>query len=160
MKVGITGHQDLGSSEDVNWLSETLRTTIKQNNVKIGLTSLAIGADQLFAQIIQDFDIPYVAIIPCSRYEKTFKSKSNLDKYLALLQNASSIITLPFDSPSEMAFYEAGKQIVDTSDLLFAIWNGEAAKGLGGTGDIVKYAISTNRKVLHINPIRKNVTLL
>ena len=37
-----------------------------------GLTSLAVGADQLFAKQLFERKIPYLAVIPCERYERTF----------------------------------------------------------------------------------------
>src|SRR5712692_10355704 len=107
MKIGITGHQNLGSAENITWLSKTLKPTIKQNNVDIGLTSLAIGADQLFAETLKDMHIRYIVIIPCSGYEQTFTTKNDLEKYRSLLQGAFEIINQPFDKPSEAAFYEA-----------------------------------------------------
>src|SRR5436853_157089 len=152
MKVGITGHQNLGSAENITWLSDTLKSIIKHNSIDTGLTSLAIGADQLFAETLRDLHIRYVVIIPCDEYEQTFTTTNDLIKYKSLLQNAFETIKLPFDKPSEEAFFEAGKQIADASEMLIAIWNGQPAKGLGGTGDIVKYALSINRTILHINP--------
>ncbi len=160
MKAGITGHQNLGSAENIFWLSERLRSAIKQNNIDIGLTSLAIGADQLFAETLKDMHIRYIAIIPCNGYEQTFTTSNDLEKYNSFLRSAFEIVNLPFDKPSEVAFYEAGKQLASTSDMIIAIWDGQPAKGLGGTGDIVKYALSIKRTVLHINPLTRTVSRL
>lgn len=160
MKVGITGHQNLGSAENITWLYNTLTSTIKQYRIDMGLTSLAIGADQLFAETLKAMHIRYIAIIPCDGYEQTFTTSSDLEKFNSLLQRAIEIVHLPFDKPSEEAFYEAGKHIVNSSDMVVAIWNGQPAKGLGGTGDIVKYAQSINRTILHINPITRAVVRL
>lgn len=160
MKIGITGHQNLGSAENITWISDTLKSAIKQNNIDIGLTSLAIGADQLFAETLKDMHIRYIAIIPCDGYEQTFTTSSDLENYKSLLQNAWERIRLPFDNPSESAFYEAGKKIVNLSDMLIAVWDGQPAKGLGGTGDIVKYALSLKKRVVHINPMTQAVNVL
>lgn len=157
MKAGITGHQNLGSADTVAWVSDTLKAAVKQSNIDMGLTSLAIGADQLFAETLRDMNIRYVAIVPCDDYEQTFTSSDDLERYNRLLQNAFETVNLPFTHPSELAFYEAGKQIVNTSDMVMALWNGQPAKGLGGTGDIVQYALSIKRRVLHINPITRTV---
>jgi hypothetical protein len=69
-------------------------------------------------------------------------------------------ITLAFASPSEQAFWTAGRQIVDGSDLLIAIWDGQEARGLGGTGDVVSYALDAGHAVLHIDPIRRTTNSL
>ncbi|SRR5258708_39305865 len=160
MKAGITGHQNIGSNETIKWVTNVLVANIKELSIDFGLTSLAIGADQLFAETLRGLHIRYVAIIPCEGYEQTFTTTNDLRKYKSLLQSSSEIIKLPFDKPSEEAFFEAGKHIVNSSDMVIAIWDGQAAKGLGGTGDIVNYALSIKRSILHINPITRTVNRL
>ena len=160
MKTGITGHQNLGSTEAIIWLTDALKSAIRQYNTEIGFTSLAIGADQLFAETLKEMDIRYIAFIPCAGYEQTFTNSGDLERYNSLLQNAFKVVNLPFVKPSEEAFYEAGKQIANSSDMIIAIWDGQPAKGLGGTEDIVKYALSIKRSVLHINPISRTVSML
>ncbi len=160
MKIGITGHQNLGSAETITWLSNVLRSAIRQNNIDFGLSSLAVGADQLFVEVLKDMHMRYIAIIPCDGYEQTFTTSIDREKYNSLLQTAFEIVNLPFDKPSEEAFYEAGKQIASNSNMIIAIWNGQPAKGLGGTADIVKFALSIKRSVLHINPITRTASML
>ena len=159
MKVGITGHQNLGSKETITWLSDVLATVVHKYGIDMGITSLAIGADQLYAQILRKKDIRYLAIIPSDQYEKTFANTSDLEKYNSLLHDASEVIKLPFNAPSEVAFYEAGKHMVNLSDMVIAIWDGQPAKGLGGTGDVVHYAHLAKKSILHINPTKLKVRL-
>lgn len=157
MKIGITGHRQLGSKESINWLSDTLEEVLHQYHIDVGITSLAIGADQLYAEVLRKAHIPYIAVIPSDDYETTFQHASELVRYQELLQNASEKVQLHFEKSSETAFYEAGKQIVLLSDMMIAIWNGLPAKGLGGTGDIVQYALSIKKTVVHLNPIIQTV---
>jgi len=158
MKVGITGHQNLGEVETVAWVEKNLKDVVLKYNVHRGFTSLAIGADQLFAQILRDEDIPYTAILPCREIEKTFHTPAHLENYRRLLKHAAAVETLDFIDPAEIAFFEAGKRVVDLADLVIAVWNGQPAKGLGGTGDAVKYALDQKKRVVHINPINQQVT--
>jgi hypothetical protein len=160
MKVGITGHQDLGPQETITWLSRALESLINQYNIDLGVTSLAIGADQLYAEILRKRQIRYIAIIPSNDYEKTFTDNSSFAKYTELLQEASDTIKLPFKQPSDTAFFEAGKQVVDLADMMIALWDGKPAKGLGGTGDVVHYACSRQKRVVHINPITHTVSVI
>ncbi len=157
MKVGITGHQDLGSEETLSWLSDTLESVINQYDIDLGITSLAVGADQLYAEILRKKHIRYIAVIPSDGYQKTFTVSNQLERYIDLLQSAFNTIRLPFIKPTEAAFYESGKQIVHLSDMIIAVWNGLPAKGLGGTGDIVEYALSIKKPVMHLNPITQTV---
>jgi hypothetical protein len=153
MKAGITGHQNLSVAES-DWLKEELEIEIKQIKIEEAYSCLAIGADQLFANVILANKIPLVAITPCKKYEQTFDEK-NIELYKSLVKQAVNKIQLDFESPSEEAFYEAGKTVVNKSDVVFAFWNNLPAKGLGGTADIVEYAKSKSKKIILLNPITK-----
>lgn len=99
--------------------------------------------------------IDLVSVIPSAGYEETFEIKDQ-SEYFRLKSLSSSIEILNFSSPSEEAFLYAGKYITDHSDLIFAVWDGLPAKGLGGTGDIVRYALSLGKHVIHLNTVDKN----
>ena len=159
MRVGVTGHQKLGSVATVKWVSSLLSDAVKQYNVTQGFTCLAAGADQLYAEILKRENIPYTAVIPSDNYEETFKDKNDYENYRMLLSHAQKTIKLKFSKPEEIAFFEAGKEVVNLSTAIFAIWNSKNAKGLGGTGDIVKYALQNNKKIVHFNPVTREVTV-
>jgi hypothetical protein len=153
MKVGITGHQNLSFAES-DWLKEELEIEIKQMKIEEAFSCLAIGADQIFARVILANNISLVAITPCKKYEQTFDD-NRIELYKSLLKQATNEIMLDFESPSEEAFYEAGKTVVNKSDVVFAFWNSLPSKGLGGTADIVSIAKKLNKKIIHLNPINK-----
>lgn len=153
MKVGITGHQYLGAQETVAWVTTQIEKALTQLPVEHGFTSLARGADQIFAHLMIKLKRPYTAIIPCRNYEHTFQTPEHLEQYRILLLEASSRLTLDFERPEEIAFFAAGKSVVEHSDFMIAVWNGLPAKGLGGTADVVQYACDHKKHVVHINPI-------
>jgi hypothetical protein len=156
MIAGFTGHQNLGPPDVVTWVERTLAVIIKEKNVTLGLSSLAEGADQVFASVLVREHIPFRAVIPARGYENTF-SAEHLAAYESLLRSARSVDVLSFDEPSEAAYYEAGTKIVSESDFLIAVWNGEKARGFGGTADIVNYAKAKRRLVVHVNPNEMSV---
>ncbi len=43
---------------------------------------------------------------------------------------------------------------------MMAVWDGEPAQGLGGTGDVVDYALARRKPVIHIDPIKRRVMRL
>jgi hypothetical protein len=151
MIAGITGHREL---ENIDWIRTTMQEIIKEMKINYGITCLATGADELFAETLRQKNISYSAVIPCRNYETTFETTA-LKDFLFSKNNASKLIELKNNQPSEKAFNEAGKTVVDNSEILIAVWNGEEAKGLGGTADIVEYAKSKNKKIIHLNPITK-----
>ena len=157
MKAGITGHQNLGDEEAVAWVAENLSNAVAQYEIDHGFTSLAIGADQLFAELLGTRGIAYTAVLPCREIEKTFHTPAHLENFRRLLKGAASAETLAFIEPAEIAFFEAGKRVIDLSEIVIAVWNGLPAKGLGGTADAVTYAIAQRKPVVHINPITRQV---
>ena len=163
MNIGITGHQELDQDSLWSWVKSELLVIIKDlaenKNEIVGISCLAIGADQLFAKLILSIDGQLLAIIPFSDYEKTFKN-NDLDNYKNVLKLAFKIEVLPKQSSNEESFFTAGKRVVELSDIILAVWDGKKAEGLGGTGDIVAYAKKINKKVIHINPYSKNILFL
>lgn len=152
MKIGVSGHQDLGSSDTVMWIKRQFLHQLGQTIFASGISSLAAGADQLFARTVLELRHPIEVIIPCKGYESTFENSPAKQSFEELKKRAATCDVLDFPRPSEEAFFAAGKLIVEISDLLFAVWDGQPAAGLGGTADIVKYALNRRKQVLHINP--------
>jgi hypothetical protein len=117
----------------------------------VGVSSLAAGADQLFADAVLAAGARLHVVIPADRYETTFDDAGRR-AYEALLASASHIETLPYAEPSEDAFLAAGHRVVDLADVLLAVWDGERAQGTGGTADVVAYAAQRAVRVQVIWP--------
>jgi hypothetical protein len=160
MKVGISGHQDLGPVEKITWVREELRSQLDCRSFSSGVSSLAAGADQLFARVVLELGHNIEVVIPCGQYESAFEDADAVQTFRWLKAKAARSYLLEFPAPSEEAFFAAGRRVVEISDLLFAVWDGKAAAGAGGTADVVKYALKHRRQVLHINPIAKTTRLL
>ncbi|MHA6711010.1 hypothetical protein [Dehalococcoides mccartyi] len=158
IKIGITGHQKLDNTTAWNWVEAiTCQELDMINQPVIAVSSLAIGADQLFASLVMDRGGQLYAVIPFDGYERTF-SPLDVKKYHRLLSEATSVEVLRTKGTDEDAYLAAGKRIVELADLMFAVWNGQPAKGKGGTADIVSYALEKNIPLVHINPQNRTVT--
>jgi len=158
MNIGITGHQKLEDSSLWDWVNTEIDKLLsKETEPLVGLSSLAIGADQLFAKSILRSGGSLHAIIPFDGYELKFSEGIHREEYFRLLNQATQVEILEWKESDELSYFNAGKRIVDLSDILFAVWNNKPAAGLGGTGDVVKYAIDLDKKVFHLNPITQTV---
>ncbi len=151
-KIGVTGHQNIPAA-----VLPKVRAGIEQLLADVtgefaGITSLAAGADQLFARAVLERGGTLHAIIPCHGYESTFSDPALLASFRELLASASEVETLPHEAPSQQAFLEAGHRVVELSDWIVAVWDGKEAQGRGGTADIVHYARSRSRKVSVVWP--------
>jgi hypothetical protein len=118
----------------------------------VGVTSLAAGADQVFAEEVLASGGSLYVVVPSRRYERSFDSPRALAAFERFLAAAKEIEHLDFHEPSETAYLAAGKRVVDLSDFLVAVWDGQPAKGLGGTADIVDYAQRCGKDVRVIWP--------
>lgn len=158
MRVGITGHQLLKDPQGWDWVKAEISGLLAGlPEPLIGVTSLAIGADTLFAELVLQRNGQLKAVIPFPEYERKFDGHDR-DKYRRLLEEASRVTVLQKRRSDEESYLEAGMMVVDLAELLLAVWDGEPARGLGGTGDIVEYAMQKRKDVIHLNPIKRSVT--
>lgn len=150
-RIGFTGHQGL-TRETEKVVTTYMRSLISEMAPSVGLCSLAEGADQIFAELLLASGAELTVVVPCRGYERTFTDSQTLNRYQELLTRAKNRIELNFPSPSEDAYWAAGKRVVQESDRMIAVWDGLIAQGKGGTGDIVAYAKKLGRDVEIIWP--------
>jgi hypothetical protein len=156
MKIGISGHQKLDDESTWDWVQVEFDKLLNDfSDGLIGISSLAVGADQLFADAVLERGGNLQVIIPFDGYELKFSRGNDRKNYFRLLNKAKTVDVLGKEDSEEASYFRAGKKVVDTSDLLVAVWNGEPSAGLGGTGDVVQYAQQHKKKIFHINPITK-----
>ena len=138
----------------VKWVRTQIKNELTKRDFSSGVSSLAEGADQLFAEIVLTLGKSLEVVIPCHNYESAFQNPIAAQQFRNLMNRASTSYSLHFEGPSEEAFYQAGRSIVEASDLMVFVWNGKPAKGHGGTADIVDYAHQLNREFVWINPTK------
>ena len=161
MKIGITGHQRLKDALRWDWIKQEFDRFLSSIAPPlIGITSLAIGADQLFAEAVLARGGSIEVIVPFADYEFTFSAGHDREEYLRLLASASKRQVLEKHGSDEEAYLAAGQCVVDQSQLLLAVWDGTPAAGIGGTGDVVKYALQQGSKLIHLNPVTQEINEL
>lgn len=150
-RFGVTGHQR-ASEETWDWVRGIVTALLREaKDVPVCVTSLAAGADQMMAELVLAAGGRITAVIPSADYESTFNDPKDLQRYRRLV-GVATVRTLPFAAPSEEAFFAAGRTVVDECDLLVAIWDGQPARGHGGTADVVAYATEQGRPVRVVWP--------
>jgi len=161
MSIGITGHQRLPEQEPWNWVEEVIRATLIQApGPLVGISSLALGADQIFAALVLEQGGELRAILPFPSYLETFPEGPDRERYSELLARSASVQVLPALATVEESYFAAGRRVVEASDRMIAVWNGREAAGLGGTADVVRYALRMGREVLHLDPTTKEIRCL
>jgi hypothetical protein len=156
MRVGITGHQHLDDPTAWSWVADAIRTELAiLTPPLVGITSLSIGADQLFAKLILEQSGSIHAVLPYREIEQSF-----LPEDLLLFRKLASQAELEIlDTPGtdQDAYLAAGLRVADLSDLVIAVWNGLPAVGKGGTADVVGYALDKGIRLVHIEPVGRTV---
>ena len=144
--IGVTGHRHLPEAARIH-VEQTITQLLGGREAPlIGLSSLAEGADQIFADVLLRHGGILHAVIPCWGYASTFEPVAR-ENYLRLLAAARSVTTLAYAKPSEQAFDAAGQYIAEHCDLLVAVWDGAPARGLDGTADAVEHARRLGREI-------------
>ncbi len=161
MKIGVTGHQVLNQEGAWEWVESQIdRFLDRQEPPLIGVSSLAAGADQLFAQRVMKAGGSLHVIVPFGEYRAMFSSHVARKEFDALIACAASTTVLERRDSDEESYLEAGRRVVDASDAIVAVWDGKPARGLGGTGDVVAYALKRGRPVHHLDPLLRQVSPL
>ena len=149
--IACSGHQVL-PLEALDALRRGIVDVLAEHSPDLtGVCSLAAGADQLFAELVLERGAALEVVVPSQHYESTFAAPDRV-AYEQLRAHATTVTTLPFDIPSEAAFYAAGRTVVDRADLLIAVWDGEPARGWGGTADVVAYPRHADTPVVVVWP--------
>jgi hypothetical protein len=140
--VGMTGHAGL-PARTAELVTAALREALQPHALNlVGVTMLGPGADQLFARVVLELGGILYVVQPTvgMQYRDSFEDPEARRGYDELYGQASHVEALEHAESTEQAHMDAGKVVVDHSSLLVAIWDGEPARGLGGTADVVTYA--------------------
>jgi hypothetical protein len=152
------------------------------------VSPLAEGADRLFAEealslgYALDCPLPFdtdeyfktfeggeVGVNAAKRDPPTDELKAALDQAIAesiqcfkdLFEKRESAFVMDgLNAPGGSAYDAVGRVVLDQSDILLAIWNGQPAAGEGGTANILKLARSRHIPVLCLRTDSEPDTLL
>jgi hypothetical protein len=150
-RIAISGHRRLpGLTADL--VETAIRGTLAEAAPGvIGISCLADGADQIFARAVTDLGGGLEAVIPADQYRDGLPADSH-SQYDRLLAKAAAVRRLPFAEPTSESYMAASKLMIDTADELIAVWDGQPARGYGGTADVVAYAREHGKPVHVIWP--------
>jgi hypothetical protein len=155
-RIGITGHQRLEDPERWPWVARVMLEELARIAPPVvGVTSLAVGADQLFARLVLERGGTIHAVLPFADIERSFLP-DDVCAYRELAKQAT-IEVLDTPGTDEDAYLAAGHRVVELSDTVLAVWDGKPAKGKGGTADVVSYAMRRGVPVIHIDPVSRTV---
>lgn len=151
--IGITGHTGLSDST-IGLVSDAVRAALAPyaDRDLIGITCLARGSDQIFAEAVLAHQGKLKVILPAADYAERIpkhEARSVFDRYVS---RAVDVQQMPHRRSGREAYFAASRSLIDQSDVAFAVWDGGAADGRDGTADAVAYARRTRRPIVAIWP--------
>ncbi len=151
LRIAISGHRRL-PRPTAELVDRAIRGTLAAAGPGVtGISCLADGADQIFARAVTDLGGGLEAVIPAGRYRDRLPADAHAE-YDRLLAAAAAVRRLPFAEPTSESYMAASKLMIDTADELYAVWDGQPARGYGGTADVVAYAREHGKPVHVIWP--------
>jgi hypothetical protein len=158
--VGFTGHRNLadpaGVAKAIRGALESLRREVPGE--WIALSSIAGGGDQLFVQQARAVGLSWHAILPLSRAEfaKDF-TPAEWSAVEETLATADHLRIVSENDDRKDSYLDCGIETVNGADVLLAVWDGDPARGKGGTAEVVDYAESIGKPVIIIDAVTHEV---
>lgn len=151
--LALTGHRpnklwgyDL-SNERYQQVAEQLAEYCRKHNVDTIISGMALGFDQLGAQVAIDNGLKFVAAIPMEGQESKWPKESQ-ERYHELLGYADKVVYVNDGEYSAAKMNMRNEWMVNNADAVFALHDGSS----GGTGNAVKYAERQNKLSKVVNP--------
>jgi hypothetical protein len=152
-RIGVTGHVRLSTEEAGRVLDATTRALREYAGPQLhGITCLAHGADQLFAEAMLAVRGTFEVVLPAWDYRERMAGGRALAAFDALLRRATEVRTMPFARSSREAYLAASTEMLDRCDLLFAIWDGQPSRQVGDTAHVVSVARDRRMEIRVIWP--------
>lgn len=160
--LGVTGHRDVQDTEQLLTLLESEISAIQTrypHSPVMALSSLAEGADRLFARVIMEKRLPLHVVLPFAKEEYERDFAATVDEFRELYDYAQKTggiycidTVIPGSEPMisldqnpqgslyrDLQYAKAGMYLAQRCHILFALWDGEKARGLGGTAQVVNF---------------------
>lgn len=153
LRVGVTGHSNL-VPECLPVVRRAVRDVLTRLLAEsgagrlVGLTCLAPGADQLFADVVLELGGQVEVVLPAADYREKLKP-AELPDYDRLLGRAALVSVLPFARSGRPAYLAASERVIASAAVMVAVWDGKRAGGIGGTADVVA-ASQAHRVPVHV----------
>jgi len=138
--------------------AETAFFSVEPPEIRI-VSALAEGADRVVADAGLEAGFTLHAILPFPQhvYESDFKTAESKTEFQRLLSRARARLVLPGAKSADdtalanRAYETAGLMMLRQCDLVVAVWDGDEARGRGGTETIVQHALASGRLILRFD---------
>lgn len=147
------------------------------------VTGIAFGADLLAVEAARDLRIPVHMVLPkpvvravdtgMEERERGFAEdfwdgspgggrrfrQEEWDRCLQQIDdarqgvNGGSLFCIPESRPAPECYQDTGLRVFESCDLLVAVWDGQPARGTGGTAEVVSLVRQAQKPLIVIEPL-------
>jgi len=142
--VGFAGHRRV---PDPAALKAVIRQELQGFDADLdgevmGISSAAAGADLLFLEACAELGMKTVVILPFGeeRFRQDFDDSAEWERSRRLVEAALWSEVAPGNEEAPAAYHVVARRFLEVADRMLFVWDGEPARGLGGTGETVAEA--------------------
>ena len=158
-RIGVSGHRAREGADWV-WTRNVLVDLFLEHEGAIGWSSLAPGADVIFAEVALAYGGGHVMVEPvCAGGVLPIPDAREAARAMRLTACSQRVVKAR-DATPDAAYRKAGERVVRAVDLMVVIWDGAPARGEGGTGDIADFSKAVGRRTIWIDPIQRKISQL
>jgi uncharacterized phage-like protein YoqJ len=152
ISAAVTGHRTASRSTHYKDVEKLILMALDRG-INHFYCGMALGFDQLVAEILIERRLPWSAIVPCVDQDAKWKFQQK-QKYQKLLKQADKKVTL-FAQYAPGVMQARNAYMIKRSELLIAFWDGSQT---GGTFQTVSLAMGKNMPILRFNPSTQEFT--
>lgn len=151
LKIGVSGKRHISDTEKnkvYREIKERIHEILREHGIVkfTGYSAMATGADTIFAEVVKnEFKQPLHIILPfdSEEYKKDFEGDDlqvfeHFIEENGIYELAQDVVPRDHDARN-IAYFEAGKKIVDKCDDMVIVWDELKPGGAGGTAEILGY---------------------
>lgn len=153
--IGVTGHRAIDESRIEASLREALtkvKAALPANARLEFLASIADGTDQLVLREVRKAGHRTHVVLPMHWDElKKDLDEPSAERARAELDAAKSTRLAPGRQVRPECYADANTELVLASDAIIAVWDGQPARGVGGTAEVVTLARAASLPIVWIH---------
>lgn len=182
VSVGVTGHRlnKLGEA-DLPMLRRRIKealSAVRQSVERVAadrsadyagmppllriISALAEGADRIVVEeaLGLGFELQVALPYAANLHAPEFSDPGSYAAFEQLLTRAAAVLALGGKPRAPESYQAVGLAVIQHSDIMLAVWDGQSASGVGGTGEMVMKAAEQRVPIIHINSKAPHTTAL
>jgi len=143
--VGFAGHRSLvdpaAAKAAISRELEAIRATV--DGELVGISSAAAGADLLFLDACQEAGLKTVVLLPFTkeRFAEDFEDPEEWRHACRCMDSAWWCEVSPGGEDAPAAYHVVARESLEVADRMLFLWDGQTARGLGGTEETIREAV-------------------